>query len=92
MGWRARAEMVRTVGAVARVHRESDRERAPDPTINVQVHANVASGFAGPRRGEERAPGRDHVWDRCARTSDDGAAGVHQCAGARRAHLERSRA
>ena len=41
--------------------------------------------------GEVSASGRDLVWDRCALSSDDGAAGAHQYAGARRAYLQRER-
>ena len=42
-------------------------------------------------RGELSALGRDFVWEWCARSSVDGAAGAHQYAGARRAHLGRER-
>jgi len=91
MGRCACVEVERNVVAVSRVHGAVIRERAPNPTMDVQKMFAWRGEACVRGWGEERALGRDRVWERCARSSDDEAAGVHQCAGARRAHLERSR-
>ena len=52
MGSCACAEVERTIAAVTRAHRETDRERAPNPAESVLVHVCEERG-EGPRQCEE---------------------------------------